>query len=93
MLDGSSLIRAVENPEGADAGTFFWRINSFAGPQKAVRSGRWKYMVDRDTQLLFDLEADIGERRDVFGEHPAVVRELRVALAEWERSVATGVPQ
>ncbi len=92
MLDGSSLIPDIENLEDAADRPLFWRIRSFAGPQWAVRSGRWKYLVDGDTQLLFDLEADIGERQDVFAEHPLVVRTLRAALAAWERAVATGVP-
>jgi hypothetical protein len=34
--------------------------------------------------MLFDLNSDIGERRDVAGDHPEVVVQL-VNLAEWAR--------
>lgn len=90
QLDGVSLLPALEHPEGGSERTFCWRIGSPRARQKAVRRGRWKYVVDGGTQFLFDLDADIGERHNSFAEHPEIVRELRDALAEWERSVATG---
>ena len=89
-LDGASLMRVVENPAAVSERTFFWRTRTFTGLQKAVRRGRWKYLIDGGTQMLFNLDADVGERRDAFGEHPAVVRQLRAALAEWERAMAAG---
>ena len=46
---------------GANSGVdpdraLFWRIDSFAGPMKAVRKREWKYVIDGNTQLLFDLD-------------------------------------
>jgi len=93
-LDGSSLLPGMESgrfSSGADSDrALFWRIDSFAGPMKAVRKRKWKYVIDGNTQMLFDLDADIGERRNVFGAHPDVARELREDLVEWERSVVPG---
>jgi arylsulfatase A-like enzyme len=66
--------------------TFFWRLprpDDHFG-QKAVRRGKWKYVYDREVELLFDLEKDIGEKHNLAFQHPAVVKELRTALAEWE---------
>ena len=45
----------------------------------AVRAGKWKLHLI--TNELYDLESDIGEEHDVFGEHPDVVVRLE-ALAE-----------
>jgi len=92
-LDGVSLFPVIDEPQASSDRTFFWRIGSFVGPMKAARRGKWKYVVDGTTQLLFDLDADIGERRDEFATHPEVARELREALADWERSLLTGVPK
>jgi arylsulfatase A-like enzyme len=51
----------------------------------AIRRGRWKLFADHAlTRVeLYDLEADLGESRDVAAESPAVVRELREALRAW----------
>ena len=41
---------------------------------EAVRSGKWKLHIDPD--LLYDLETDIGETRNVFDNNPDVVEKL-----------------
>jgi hypothetical protein len=58
--------------------------------QLAVRRGKWKYVYDREMELLFDLEKDVGEKRNVAFQHPEVVKKLREALIEWNESVADG---
>jgi len=50
---------------------------------QAVRNGRWKLHVDRPDlknegmPLLYDLDADIGESKNVAAEHPDVVARLQ----------------
>jgi arylsulfatase A-like enzyme len=89
-LDGISLLPSLTQEQEHRERPLFWRINhpSFS-TQKAARRGRWKYLVDGDggTQFLFDLEVDIGERRNLFYLRPDVVAELQAALAAWEASV------
>jgi hypothetical protein len=62
---------------------------------QAVRSGRWKLHVWRPEwetdeaarragPLLYDLETDIGETRNVIAQHPEVVKRLE-ALTERAR--------
>ena len=46
---------------------------------EAVRAGRWKLHLARAGQPveeLYDLVADVGERANVFADHPDVVAEL-----------------
>lgn len=43
----------------------------------AVRWQRWKYLRQGEGELLFDLERDPGEQRDLAGERPERLRELR----------------
>jgi arylsulfatase A-like enzyme len=79
-LDGIDLLDGRER-----ARTFFWRIENSARKQKAVRHGRWKYVQDGGyVHLLFDLEADASERRNLAIHHPDVMRDLQRRLAAWE---------
>jgi arylsulfatase A-like enzyme len=66
---------------------------------QAVRAGRWKLHVDRqdvkeELPLLYDLDADIGERTNVAKEHPEVVKRLMGLIDGARRELgdqATGV--
>jgi hypothetical protein len=63
----------------------------------ACRSGQWKLqMVLEPGQawnarparaVLFDLETDVTESRDVAAEHPVLVKRLRDQMAGFERSL------
>ena len=61
-LDGRNLF----SPESED-----FVFSEYNGNQLMVRSGRWKYMCFESNnvpEILFDLEADPSERRNVAGE-------------------------
>ena len=63
----------------------FWR----RGVAAAVRKGPWKLIrVKGNPTLLFDLEKDRGETRDIAKDHPQVVSELLAALADWEKQLS-----
>ncbi len=93
-LDGEDVLPIFSERRPARERTFFWRLPRPDGPfgQKAVRRGRWKYVYDREMDLLFDLEKDPGERRNLAYRHPEVVKALRSARAEWESRLAAGKP-
>jgi arylsulfatase A-like enzyme len=59
----------------------------YQGPQlQAVRSGKWKYFLPIAGEArLYDLDADLGETRNLHDSHPAVVRRL-TKLAETARA-------
>jgi arylsulfatase A-like enzyme len=92
-LDGEDVLPIVAGKKPARERTFFWRLNrpdeQFG--QKAVRRGKWKYVADREMELLFDLEKDPGERRTLAYQHPEVVAALRKALAEWEKGLLASI--
>jgi arylsulfatase A-like enzyme len=57
---------------------------------RAIRHGRWKYIDDAGTMdLLFDLQNDISERRNLCYQHPEKVEELKQRLAAWEAEMAS----
>jgi N-acetylgalactosamine-6-sulfatase len=83
--DGMNLlpILTAEAPECER--TLFWRIDRSNRKQWAIRHGKWKYLNDGNTMdLLYDLDADIGERRSLTWEHPEIVKDLKARLKSWE---------
>jgi arylsulfatase A-like enzyme len=59
----------------------YWRF----GGQRALRRGPWKYYgYMGEIELLFNLDEDPGEERDVASDNPMVFEELRGLHAAWE---------
>lgn len=75
---------AAEAAPDRDALYFEWE------DQQAVRSGRWKLIrqTPESAWELYDLDADIGETRDVASTHADVVRRLGGKFERWRRTVA-----
>jgi arylsulfatase A-like enzyme len=85
--DGEDVVPILAGTALPRERTFFWRLPADKSGQKAVRRGKWKYVVDHRLELLFDLEKDVGERANLAYRHPQVVAELRGVLAEWEKGL------
>jgi arylsulfatase A-like enzyme len=86
QLDGSSLLPLLRDGDEVETETLFWRFGAPGATMKAVRRDNWKYVIDQDTQMLFDLDADVGERSDQFSRRTDIANQLRDALREWEQS-------
>ena len=90
--DGIDLAPFARGEQPAVDRTFFWRVGRSDRRQKAVRSGKWKYVLDGQLPLLFDLENDIGERMDLGYRFPDKLKELETLLADWEAELAKSPP-
>jgi len=64
--------------------------------QTAVRRGKWKLVLDgqlvegappEDCVHLADLDTDLGERRNLADQHPALVAELGAAAETWRAGI------
>ena len=88
--DGIDLLPLLRGDSPVVERRLFWRINRPNRQQQAVRSGRWKLLVDGGQYLLFDLGDDPGERTDLAARHPDIVVALKGALADWEKDVDQG---
>lgn len=84
--EGIDLVPLLEGRRVIER-TLFWRMQGPGRIQRAMRRGRWKYMRDGAHEFLFDLEADVGERRDLAVAHAAMLPEFRKLLAAWEADV------
>jgi hypothetical protein len=73
--------------------TFYWHLphytNQGSRPAGAVREGKWKLVEHYDDERveLFDLDADVGETRDLSDADPARAAALRKRLRDWRTSV------
>jgi arylsulfatase A len=87
-FDGIDLMPGLLGQQPLTTRTLCWRIDRRGREQKAVRHGTWKYLQDGNVEMLFDLQSDISERRDRSFENPAIFRELKQRLADWEAELA-----
>ncbi len=84
-LDGIDLLPILTGDKPPVERTLYWRIDRSTRQQKAIRHGKWKYVLDGGyVHLLFDLESDSGERRNLAIHHPDVMRDLQRRLQAWE---------
>jgi len=84
-LDGVDLTPFLrgEKPEAPHDHLYF----SIA-KQAAVRGGKWKYVRDQQGgQHLFDLEADVGESKNLAATEPARLKELVDRWEAWNAKV------
>ena len=86
-LEGIDLLPLVRGTAPRASRTLFWRVVIPTRQQRAVRSGRWKLLLDGPQQMLFDVTRDPGERHDCAADRPDVVRTLKSMIEEWEKDV------
>jgi len=89
-IDGMNVLPILTgNKPVRNNRSFHWRLprpeDKFG--MRATRRGNWKYIADRDVELLFDLVNDPGERHNLAAKHPDVVAELCKAHAEWDSTL------
>jgi arylsulfatase A len=86
-LDGVSMFRALRGEAEPAQPFLYWEFHGH-GFQQAVRMGDWKALrlSSRGPLLLYNLQTDPGERRDIAASHPEIVsrieRYLRTARTD-----------
>jgi arylsulfatase A-like enzyme len=86
-LEGMNLLPILEGKSPVVERALFWRVQTPAFSQRAVRSGNWKLVRDSGRTMLFDLSKDISERNDLAAHHVDVTRRLHLQLLAWEQDV------
>jgi len=70
-------------------GPLFWHYPHYAdqrsSPGSAVRDGDWKLIrwYENQTEELYNIKNDIGEKANVIKQQPAIASRLRKELDEW----------
>jgi arylsulfatase A-like enzyme len=86
-LDGVDLLGMLTKDRKLPKRTLFWRYRK----EKAVRKGPWKLLVQGDNVKLYNLDDDLGEKKNLAGTKPKMIRQLQRELAAWEQEVSAGV--
>ena len=83
-LDGRDMLSVWEGKEKAPERTLFWEWRVEGYNQIAAMRGDFKLVITHgDRPELFNVEADVGERRNVIAEHPELAKQLQKELKEW----------
>lgn len=93
-VDGSSFVPLLRG-QAVQRGPLYWHYphyhygNQGVAPASALRDGHWKLIEWQEDGAveLFDLEADMGETRNVAEQNAEVVSRLRQSLAQWREEV------
>jgi arylsulfatase A len=99
VTDGESLVPLLEGEGALRRDALFWHYPHYSNqggrPGGAVRRGDLKLIewYEDGRAELYDLERDLGERRDLATEQPEEVARLRRMLAEWRESVGAQMPR
>ena len=97
--DGQSIVPVLRGGDLPPRG-FGWAYmnvvpNATAGNGYGYRHGKWKLVVGSASctqesckiPMLYDLEADLGERSDVAAAHPDILKAIQHNFSEWHASV------
>jgi arylsulfatase A len=86
-LDGVDLLGMLTENSKLPERTLFWRYRK----ERAARKGPWKLLIQGDNVRLYNLDEDLGEKKNLTGARPETVKMLRNELDAWEQEVSAGV--
>jgi arylsulfatase A-like enzyme len=92
-LDGVSLAGVLTGRKAAPRRPLFWHFphytNQGSRPSGAIRDGHWMLLefYDDGAHELYDLSADLAEKRNVANDHAGRVKRMRAALSQWRQSI------
>ena len=87
-FDGEDIMSLMAGSAASMDRDLFWR----QGNQRAVRSSRWKLVMNGrggEELELFDLDNDLAESKNLAADKSGIVDELRDKLVAWERDVSS----
>ena len=82
--DGEDIAKALRGDPWERSTPQFWHYPS-TSPSLGVRIGDWKLLTtpDGQTQELYNLANDNGEKANLAGDRPIIVKSLRDPLMTW----------
>jgi len=89
ILDGFNMLPVLSGRAGSPRTELFWEWRY----SKAARVGNFKWVESPKGGGLFDLAADIGERRDLSAEKPEVLHKLLSRWTTWKKEMDEAEPR
>lgn len=88
-LDGFDMLPVLRGEAPSQRTDMFWQRRG----DKAVRSGRWKWIESADDNGLYDLANDLGESTDLSEREPETARKLKERFAAWRAEMDAAPPR
>ncbi len=90
VLDGFDWWSTIRGEQSSQRKEMFWKRRNLIG----ARVGKWKW-VDMGGKAggLFDLEADIGETKDLSDERPEILKMVKNRYANWLKQMEAAEPR
>ena len=87
IYDGKNMLPVLQGKaDGPLHDALYWDGDSGTW---AIREGKWKLTFSKSKKLeLYDLDADIGEKNDLAGQHQEVVQRLQEKFKAWRSQMA-----
>jgi arylsulfatase A-like enzyme len=98
VVDGESIVPLLKQTGKLKRDALYWHYPHYhpggATPYSAIRSGAWRLVefFEDGRVELYDLKADVSEKKDLSKEKPEKVKELRDRLARWRKKVGAQLP-
>jgi uncharacterized sulfatase len=96
VFDGINLVPLMEGAEPDTERTIFWHYPVYHHdvPASAIRKGKWKLVHNlvNDQRQLYNLEADMGETRDLSKTETEIADELYGLLDQWREAIGAEFP-
>jgi len=89
VLDGFDMTPVLAGERKSSRREMFWERRG----DRAARVGHWKWVESDRGTGLFDLAADIGEKRDLSQEKPEVLTHVKSRFAAWKKQMADAEPR
>jgi arylsulfatase A-like enzyme len=97
-VDGESIVGLLKQTGGLKRDALYWHYPHYhpggATPYSAIRRGHWRlveFFEDQGVEL-YDLKADVAEKKDLARENADKVKELRGKLASWRKKLGAQLP-
>ncbi len=97
-VDGKSFAAALQG-KAYERGAVYWHFphysnHGYQSPSGAIRLGKYKLLeyFENGSVQLFDLENDIGEKKDLSKEKPEMTQKLLKMLQDWRKEVDAKMP-
>jgi arylsulfatase A-like enzyme len=90
IIDGKNMLPVLGGQTSRPLhDSLFWAwLRPNTDEEWAIRRGKWKLLSNRGSIELYDLEADIGETKDLARQEPELVKELTKIFKEWRGKMA-----
>ncbi len=90
VYDGRNMMPVLEGKTAEPLhDALFW---SEDGVQWGVREGQWKLLTSKAGKLeLYDLEADLGETKNLAKDHPDIVKRLQSTFDGWKAGMGESI--